>query len=92
MNLAGDFRAMCKDFGLDATIGSATVRGMFDDAYNAASNGFIESTAPQFMAATADVSTVVQGQAITVNSKNYLVTTVQPDGTGVTTLILELAP
>jgi endonuclease YncB( thermonuclease family) len=91
MDMAADFRSMTKDFGMVATIGAASVRGIFDDAYQTTSNGFIESSAPQFQCATADVASVVQGQTITVNAKNYLVTTVQPDGTGVTTLILELA-
>lgn len=78
-------------FAVNATIGGLPVAGIFDNGYQGALTGAIESSAPTFIAPTANVAAVVQGTAITVNATAYSVTGVEPDGTGVTTLILERA-
>jgi len=42
------------------------------------------------MLPSADVGSAVQGSTLVIGSATYRVTSVQPDGTGVTTLTLEL--
>lgn len=70
----------------------SSVNGIFD-------NDFVEVDAgggvgfalqqPRFVCRTADVSTTVEGDSISINSVNYTIRIVQDDGTGVTTLVLE---
>lgn len=79
-------------FAQNATLsGGAVVPVIFDRAYQGALGGLVESTGPQCMAKSADVSTVVQGSTLVISGTTYRAATVQPDGTGVTTLELELA-
>jgi len=85
---AGAFAALAN---AEATIGAALVAGIFDNGYQAGLLGAIESARPSFTCASADVSTAVQGTAITINAVAYKVAEVQPDGTGVTVLVLERA-
>lgn len=75
-------------FAVTATVGGSSFPVMFDNGYQSALGGLVESTAPQCMAKSADVAAVVQGTSITINSVAYTVTGVQADGTGVTTLQL----
>ena len=85
------------EFGLAASYtvtggSAATVNGMFDEGHVAVDVGGqvqVTNVAPQFQCATSDVSSADKGDAITVNSVAYTVVEVHPDGTGVTTLILE---
>ena len=81
----------CTGFAQYATVDGQRVPVIFDDGYQAALAGLVESTGPQCLARTADVSAVVQGTAITIDGTGYTVRGVQPDGTGVTTLYLELS-
>ena len=72
-----------------ATIGAAQVEGIFDADY--VSTFGMDGSSPAFQCQTADVSAVVRGTAITINSVNYKAVRKEPDGTGWTTVILELA-
>ena len=78
------------DFGLAATIGSATVYGVFDDAYTGISEatGEVATTAPQFTCRTIDVTSVVQGTTVTINSIAYKAINIEPDGTGISVIQL----
>jgi hypothetical protein len=76
------------EFGIAATVGTATVYGIFDDAHEAIFDDEVGTTAPQFVCRTADVTSVVRGTSIVINSVTYKVTAVEPDGTGMTTLVL----
>lgn len=70
-----------------------TAVGIFDDAYSAATGGevTVASTQPQLIYETATLDvTPIYGDAITVNGTAYTVVGIQPDGTGTTTLMLEL--
>lgn len=78
-------------FAQSATVGAASFPVIFDNAFQSPLSGMIESTGPVCQAKSADVSTVVQGTAISINAVAYKVREVQPDGTGVTTLFLERA-
>ena len=73
------------------TVGGSTVAAIFSNGYQSGLAGFVESTGPSLLCKTADVAAAVQGTAVTVASTAYKVATVQPDGTGFTTLVLELA-
>ena len=77
------------DFGTAATIGAATVTGIFD-VPTAEAFGML-GTDPTFTCAAADVSGIAAGQAVTINAVSYTVTAVKPDGTGVTVLTLDKA-
>lgn len=86
------------DFGVAATYTPAggvasTVNGVFDNDFVEVDTGGSVTFAQQqatFMCRTADVSSAAEGDAITISGENYIVRIVQPDGTGMTNLILEL--
>ena len=76
-------------FAVTATLsGGAVVQVIFDKGYADSLGGLVESTGPQCVAKTADVSTVIQGNTLVIGSTTYTVTGVQPDGVGLTTLQL----
>ncbi len=75
------------DFGLDATLGGATVRGIFDNGYQDVL-GIVSGTQPVFTLATTDVGSAAVGDTITISSVAYTIAEIQPDGTGMTRLML----
>lgn len=85
------------DFAITATYtpdggSSASVKGIFDEGYQAVEIGgevAVANVSPQFSTQSSEVSSASKGDAIVCNSVTYTVVNVQPDGTGVTTLILE---
>ena len=93
MAIAEDLTAFLNvsDFAQAVTVAGAEVAVLFDNGYQAALNGFAESAAPSIMGKTSDLAALVQGSAVTVGGIDYKVVSVHPDGTGVTTLILERA-
>ena len=89
MAIAESFPAFFVDFGTTATIGAASVTGIFD-ATPAEMFGIVGSN-PTFTCASADVTAVAGGTAITINAVAYTVTDIRADGTGVTVLSLDKA-
>lgn len=89
------------DFGVSATLtpgtGSAiTLNGIFDNAHQMVDmdNASVSSVAPVFTCRTSDLDGLRMGKArggdqIVIAGVTYLVRDAQPDGTGVTALILE---
>lgn len=80
------------DFGVAATYAGGTVNGIFDNEFFEADAGGMVAVAiqqPRFLCRTADVSAAAEGDAIVINSVDYTIRVVQPDGTGMTTLVLE---
>ena len=85
------------DFGSTATFtpsgGTASsVNGIFDKEFFAADAGGTVELAfnqPRFLCRTSDVSNAAEGDALNVNSTNYIIKVVEADGTGVTNLVLE---
>lgn len=76
-------------FAQNATLsGGGVVPVIFDKAYQGALGGLVESTGPQCLAKSADVSAVVQGSTLVIAGTTYTVTGVEPDGTGITVLQL----
>lgn len=64
---------------------------IFDNAYVGALGDRLESAQPQAQARSADVADLAHGSACSISGVDYLVAGLQPDGTGMTTLILELS-
>lgn len=80
------------DFGVAATYGGGTVNGIFDNEFFEADAGgsvMVAMQQPRFMCRTADIPTAAEGDAIVINAVDYTIRVVQPDGTGITTLVLE---
>lgn len=80
------FRTM--DFAIAVTYNSTTlVNGLLSKSYVTVND--VENTAPSFTCAASDVPNAKHGDTLVANGINYLVVGVQPDGTGIVTLILE---
>jgi len=85
------------DFAVAATYtpsgGSpVTVNGIFDNEFFEADAGGMVGVAiqqPRFDCSASSVSGALEGDTIVINSVNYVIRVVQPDGTGITTLVLE---
>ena len=79
------------DFGVPVTLGGTAVVGIFDNGYDAMGMGRVgmASTQPMLTLPTASVPSGVVGQAATVNATAYTVVAAEPDGTGITRLMLE---
>lgn len=79
------------DFGVDATLGGQTVRGVFDNNYTDAGALGAYGTQPVFTCATASLAAVAVGDAATVQAVGYTIVGIEPDGTGVSLVRLERA-
>ncbi len=78
------------EFAVDVTYNAATIQGVFDDEFSSAVEGEmgVESTVPQVTVKTSDVSSATHGETMTINSVNYNIIGIQPDGTGMTLILL----
>ncbi len=78
------------EFAVDVTYNSATIQGIFDDEFTSAVEGEmgIESSVPQVLVKTSDVPNVAHNETMTINSVVYNVIGIQPDGTGMTLILL----
>jgi hypothetical protein len=79
------------DFGEPALLQDGTeITVIFDAAYQTASpmGVDIESSKPMAMAKSTDVENEVHGNTITIRGTIYMIVGIQPDGTGMTNLIL----
>lgn len=76
-----------------ATVGGNSMRGIFDTAFSLGSVGpfGIASSQPRLTLPTASLPADPVGQACTVGAASYLVAEHQPDGTGISVLLLEVA-
>ena len=81
------------EFATTVTLNGVSKPAIFDNGYALASVGAygMASSQPSLTMATADVPADVVGQAAVANGVNYLVATHEPDGTGVSRLLLEKA-
>jgi len=81
------------DFGEDVITSSKTIKGIFDNPHeNLSAGGEVPFSIQEcyVVVRTADVTDVGQGSTLTILENTYAVTDVQPDGTGMTTLMLEV--
>ncbi len=88
MAFVEDLAPFLADFGTTATLaGGSTVTGIFDasaiDVLGAAGIG------PMFTAKTSQVGALAYGDTLTLSGTGYAVRQNDPDGTGMTRLILE---
>ncbi len=87
---AADLAAMLADWDT-ATIGATSVNGIFDDNYFGVDSNGVEITGsqPRFSCAVASLPAITLGTTTAViNSVTYTIVEIQPDGTGLTSLIL----
>ncbi len=89
MELVEDLSAFMTDFAVDCTVNGSSVRGIFDRTYSDVL-GMVNNQ-PQLMCIASDVPSVAAGQTVVVNSTNYTIAEVHPDGTGMVLLILSAA-
>ena len=75
------------DFAVQAVYLGQNVNGILDREFVMVLD--MEAEHPTFTCRAADVSNAAHGDAITVNSTAYTVVGLQPDGTGITKLILQ---
>lgn len=80
------------DFGVEVTVGASTIKGIFDKEYLAVQGGEadVESDAPTVLVRSSDVTaeSIAVSSTLTISSASYVVVSVQPDGTGMTRLVL----
>ena len=78
------------EFAVDVIFNSVTIQGIFDNEFIEAVEGEmgIETTVPQCQFKTSDVSTAVHGDTMIINSIDYNIIGIQPDGTGMTLILL----
>lgn len=87
-----DLAPFFADFAVDATVNGAAVRGIFDNGFALGAVGIgMAGTQPTLRLRTADVAADPVGQAVSVNAVAYTVAAHEPDGTGVSVLMLERA-
>lgn len=78
------------EFGVQATPATGpAITVIFDRAF--VEQLGIDATMPVAIARTADVSGLVRGSVLTIAGVAYRVTSTQPDGTGITTVYLEVS-
>jgi hypothetical protein len=88
MAFVEDAAPFLTDFGIVATVGGVSVRGIFD---NAAADpfGVVAGTQPTLLIATADLGSAAVGTAAVIVGTTYSIAEIQPDGTGMTRLVLK---
>ena len=75
-----------------ATLNGVEVAGIFDNAYHAGDIGIgMASTQPAFTTLTTNVTGEAVGQLLVIHGTSYYVAAHEPDGTGMSLLLLEVA-
>ncbi len=89
-----DVTAHFRDWpAVDATLAGRPVRGILEGGYELARIGQIgmDSSSHAFTLASADVGTKPGGATLVIGSETYTVVGHEPDGTGISRLILRAA-
>lgn len=91
--LVEDLSAYLTDFAVDATVNGQAVRAIFDNGYALGAVGLagMAGVQPTLTLPTASVPAQPVGLPVVVNATNYAVAAHEPDGTGVSRLLLERA-
>jgi hypothetical protein len=81
-----------EEFAVDVIYAAVTFQGIFDDGFiDSADDGIaVESTAPQVQVKTTDVAAASLGDNITVDGTVYKIIGKQPDGTGMSLILLSI--
>lgn len=85
-----DLDTFFEEFGKTATVGGVDITVIFDAAF-AGVEAFgvtVETDSPLMVAKSTDVASVARGASVVIESVTYKVTGIQPDGTGITAVIL----
>lgn len=82
-----DDPAFFSDFAIDLTVNGVAVRGIFDNAFGSAFGGMIDGSGPMVRLPSSVVAS--RGNPVVIASTQYVITSVEPDGTGLTVLRLE---
>lgn len=91
MNLANALPIFLADFGVDVMFGNTPVRCIFDADY-AESFDLVAGNQPSLLCPSAAVADVARGTMIAIDSIVYTIEKpLQPDGTGMTRLLLRTA-
>ena len=93
MPFVENFAAYMVDFGAQATLNGRAVRVIFENRHADAFDLSMNTSTPQAGLSTAvpEELGAAQGSTLTIGTTAYRVTSVQPDGTGWTTLKLQEA-
>jgi hypothetical protein len=93
MPFTEDLTPFFTDFAVSAVLGGVVVAGIFDRAYQSGSVGVagFASTQPVLTLPTASLAGDPVGLALVVNASTYSVVAHEPDGTGISLLMLEAA-
>jgi hypothetical protein len=91
-----DHSAFFADFGQPTTVGGQAVQAVFDNGYALGAAGpfagmGIATPQPRLTCATAALPADPVGAAVVVGAASYTVAEHQPDGTGISVLLLEVA-
>lgn len=78
------------DFAVPVTVAGAATKGIFDKQYQQ-SFGIVAGDNPVLVVETSKAVDAVEGDEVVIDSVTYTVASVEPDGTGITILQLELA-
>lgn len=89
---ASDRLFMLQDFGVSILYDGRTYTGIFDSDHNPVATGgdldfSIQET--RVLVRSSDFTNLATGELLEINSTSYAVTEIQPDGTGMSTLMLE---
>lgn len=76
------------DFGQPVRVGSIVVNAIFDNA-ESDSFGIVANSRPMLTVATKDIPCAAIGTAVMVGTTQYTIAELQPDGTGVTLVMLK---
>ncbi len=86
-----DLAAFFQDFGEAAILADGKeITVIFDAAFTPANpmDANIEATKPTVTAKTEDVESLAHGDTMEIRRTIYMIVGIQPDGTGITTIIL----
>ena len=88
--LTDDLAVFFADFAVDAVYKGVGIKVIFDNPYfeRTVFGGAVESSQPKAWVKDSDITGAAHGDTITINSAAYTIIEIQPDGTGITTLIL----
>ena len=86
MTFVEDLTAMFADFGVTATVNGVSARGIFDKDF-LDTLGIVANTRPVLLVASTVSASV--GQTVVVNSISYTIAEIQPNGTGLTLLVMK---
>jgi hypothetical protein len=88
MEFIEDLSEFMADFSVLARVGSSVVSGIFDAA-EADTFGLVANIKPVLTVASKDVPTAAVGTAVVIGTTAYTIAELQPDGTGITRLMLK---